>query len=111
MGDHTETVDIDFDPNVVSYEQMLKLFWKHHDPSTRAKRQYMSAIFFHDEAQEALAKKTMEETKKSSSRNITTVIAPAKEFYEAENYHQKFMLQQHPALIQSVGIANIIRRV
>ena len=109
MGDHTETVDIDFDPNVVSYEQMLKLFWKHHDPSTRAKRQYMSAIFFHDEAQEALAKKTMEEIKKSSSRNITTVIAPAEEFYEAENYHQKFMLQQHPALIQSFGIANIIR--
>ena len=109
MGDHTETVDIDYDPNSTSYEQMLKLFWKHHDPTTRAKRQYMSAIFYHDEQQEALAKKSMEEAQKIGSRSITTVIAPAEEFYDAENYHQKFMLQQHPALMTSIGIGNIIR--
>ena len=90
MGDHTESVDIDFDPNIVSYEQMLKLFWKHHDPTTRAKRQYMSAIFYHDEQQEELAKKSMEEAQKIGSRSITTVIEPAEEFYDAENYHQKF---------------------
>ena len=109
MGDHTETVDIDYDPGVTSYERMLKLFWKHHDPTTQAKRQYMSAIFYHDEEQEALAKKTMEEENKNRPRKITTVIAPADEFYVAENYHQKFMLQQHPALMKSVGVGNIIR--
>ena len=109
MGDHTETVDIDYDPNTTSYENLLKLFWKHHDPTTRAKRQYMSAIFFHDSEQEELAKKTMKDAAMNGARKITTVIAPAEEFYDAENYHQKFMLQQHTALMTSVGIGNIVR--
>ena len=88
---------------------MLKLFWKHHDPTTRSKRQYMSAIFYHDEEQERLAKETLQEAQKNRPKKITTVVAPAEEFYEAENYHQKFMLQQHPALMTYLGIGNIIR--
>ena len=86
---------------------MLKLFWKHHDPTTRSKRQYMSAIFYHDEEQETLAKQTLQEAQKNCSKKITTVIAPADVFYEAENYHQKFMLQQHPALMTALGTGKL----
>ena len=66
LGDHTETIDVEFDPDVTSYEDMLKLFWKNHDPSSKCSRQYMSAIFYHDEGQREAAERTFKVTE---SRN------------------------------------------
>jgi len=103
MGDHTETVDIDYDPNVTSYADLLNIFWNNHDPCVKQKRQYMSAIFYHDEEQKELALKTKEE-QQSRRNKITTEIAPAKEFYVAEDYHQKYMIQHHPWLLESLDI-------
>eukprot|EP00088_Acartia_fossae_P055190 TRINITY_DN6408_c0_g1_i11.p1 TRINITY_DN6408_c0_g1~~TRINITY_DN6408_c0_g1_i11.p1 ORF type:complete len:135 (-),score=29.34 TRINITY_DN6408_c0_g1_i11:429-833(-) len=74
------------------------MFWQNHDPSSSCSRQYMSAIFYHGEEQHKLAKSTME--KESKTRKVATVIAPAKEFYNAEDYHQKYMLQKHPELME-----------
>ena len=84
MGDHTETVDLDYDPEVVTYTDLLKMFWKNHDPTVQCKNQYMSAIFYHDEEQKRLAEETMQEAVRNKNRKITTKILPAGKFYQAE---------------------------
>jgi len=100
MGDHTETIQMDYDPSKITYEKLLQLFWKNHDPS-RSSRQYMSAIFFHNKEQEELAKKTKEE-QKTKKRSVATVLEPAAEFYVAEDYHQKFLLRKHSDLMKHI---------
>lgn len=84
LGDHTETIDMDYDPNEISYSELLDIFWNNHDPTTNCKRQYMSAIFYHDEEQRLLAEETKAVMTKKKNRPIQTQILPAKEFYEAE---------------------------
>ncbi|XP_013405669.1 peptide methionine sulfoxide reductase-like [Lingula anatina] len=104
MGDHTETVDLDYNPAQISYEELLALFWKCHDPTTNTTNQYMSAIFYHDSEQKALAEKSMEEQQKHMARKIATKILPATEFFEAENYHQKYLLRQQFKLFDTLGL-------
>ena len=107
LGDHTETVDIDYDPEVTSYENMLALFWKHHDPTNRTSQQYKSVIFYHDVQQEKLARESLKEAQQCRSKKIATVIVPATQFYEAEKYHQKYMMQQHPILMSALNVVSI----
>ena len=60
MGDHSESIQIDYDPARISYEELLEIFWKNHNPTQRAwRRQYMSAIFYHNANQHQLALETM----------------------------------------------------
>jgi len=99
LSDHTETVDVDYDPRVTDYTDLLAIFWSKHDPTVKCSRQYMSAIFYHDEEQKSLAESTMLQAGKERSKKITTQILPAKEFYEAEGYHQKYLLQQQGSLL------------
>ncbi len=84
LGDHTETVDIDYDPQATSYEELLKMFWKNHDPTRKCSRQYMSAIFYHDEHQRKLAEESKRTEEKKRSSTIRTEILPMEKFYEAE---------------------------
>ncbi len=94
MGDHTETLQIDYDPDQISYEKLLELFWKGHNPTYRPwSRQYMSALFFYDDEQRALALQTKDQEEAYLGKEIHTEIAPVSEFYLAENYHQKYMAQ------------------
>ncbi len=86
LGDHTETVDVDYDPEVTTYEEMLKTFWKNHDPSSRCSRQYMSAIFYHDDRQRAAAERTKDEEEKRRRRKVNTLILPMEKFYLAEGW-------------------------
>ncbi|KAL3860551.1 hypothetical protein ACJMK2_010667 [Sinanodonta woodiana] len=104
IGDHAETVDIEFDPHRISYEDLLILFWKSHDPTTFYRTQYMSAIFYHDEEQRVVAEKTKREHQKDKVRPIVTKILLAGPFYEAEDYHQKYKLRQHPELLQKLAL-------
>ncbi len=83
-GDHTETVEIEFDPEKQTYEKLLKMFWANHDPTQCHKRQYMSAIFYHGEEQKAKAEKSKEEHQETVKREIQTKILPAGTFYQAE---------------------------
>ena len=83
-GDHTETVDIEFDKNKTSYETLLNNFWKWHNPTVSHNRQYMSAIFYHTEEQRLLAEKTKQQQQEHLARPIVTVITKALPFYEAE---------------------------
>ena len=96
---HAEAVEVDFDPATVSYEQLLSVFWQSHDPTTLNRQgpdvgtQYRSAIFFHDAAQEASARGSKAVLVKMNvfKRPIVTEIAPASEFYRAEDYHQQYL--------------------
>ena len=96
---HAEVVQVTFDPAKVSYEQLLDVFWKVHDP-TQVNRQgpdfgtqYRTAIFFHSPEQEAIAKKSREALEASGKlkRPIATEITSAATFYRAEEYHQKYL--------------------
>jgi len=93
---HAEVAQITYDPSVISYEQLLAMFWKSHDPTTLNRQgadvgtQYRSVIFYHDNAQRKAAEKSLKEVQKEFDDPIVTQIEPLKEFYEAENYHQDY---------------------
>jgi peptide-methionine (S)-S-oxide reductase len=96
---HAEAVEVEFDPNRVSYQQLLDVFWNEHDPTQLNRQgpdvgtQYRSAIYFHNPAQQAAAIASKEGLEKSGRyrRPIVTEIVPAPEFYRAEDYHQQYL--------------------
>lgn len=106
LGDHTETVEIVFDPKQTDYRTMLKLFWENHDPTRCASRQYMSAIFYHDEEQKRLAAESMKERQKQLTKQIVTKMEPAETFYEAEDYHQKYLLRQQRDVLDALNLTD-----
>lgn len=93
---HAEVAQITFDPAKVSYEQLLGLFWKSHDPTTLNRQgadvgtQYRSVIFYHDERQKDTAEHSKQQAKSMVADPIVTEIQPLTTFYEAENYHQDY---------------------
>lgn len=91
LGDYTETVEIMFDDVTVSYEDLLKHFWKLHDATEKHKTQYKSVIFYHDDAQKNSAEKSKVSEEKKLGKKIVTEIRPAAHFYKAEEYHQKYL--------------------
>lgn len=94
---HTETIQIEYDPKKVKYEELLDTFWKIHDPTTLNKQgldigtQYRSAIFYHNENQKKAAIESKKKAQKKFKNKIVTEIKPTKEFYKAEEYHQKYL--------------------
>jgi len=94
LGDHSETIEIDYDPTKISYRELLELFWQWHDPTRKTwSRQYRSAVFYHGEDQKKLALETKAAAEKTLGK-IHTAVEPASTFYLAEDYHQKYYLQQ-----------------
>jgi len=94
IGDHSETVRIEFDPQQISYAELLKVFWESHDPSDEIyQRQYRNAIFYTDEDQHRQAEDSARSLEKSTGRPVRTAIEPAGKFYLAEDYHQKYLLR------------------
>jgi peptide-methionine (S)-S-oxide reductase len=95
---HAEAVEVEFDPNEVSYRELLAVFFQSHDPTQFNRQgpdygsQYRSAIFFHDAQQEAEAREAKAALEKSGvfKKPIVTQIVPAPEFYRAEEYHQQY---------------------
>jgi peptide-methionine (S)-S-oxide reductase len=101
LGDHTETIQIDYDPTKISYETLLETFWDSHNPTQRPwSRQYMSIIFFHNEEQRRLATETRDREAIKRKGKIFTEIVPAGQFYPAEAYHQKYSLRREPDLMK-----------
>uniref|UniRef100_A0A8D8Y6A0 peptide-methionine (S)-S-oxide reductase n=1 Tax=Cacopsylla melanoneura TaxID=428564 RepID=A0A8D8Y6A0_9HEMI len=98
IGDHTEVTQVDFDPTIISFDQILRLFWKHHDPTVQMKTQYRSMILYVDPEDKSVAEKSLESEQTRHKRPINTIIAPFKRFYDAEDYHQKYRLRQHTYL-------------
>nr|CAH7713277.1 unnamed protein product [Callosobruchus chinensis] len=106
MGDHTEVVEIDYDPKVISYEDLLELFWNNHEYGLTniIKRQYMSLILYHNDDQKRIAEISMKKEAHKRNEKLTTEIAPAGPFYPAEDYHQKYRLQEHTWLCEELGL-------
>jgi peptide-methionine (S)-S-oxide reductase len=94
---HAEVVEVTYDPERVSYDQLLQVFWHKHDPTQLNRQgwdigdQYRSVVFFHDEEQQeaALASKAREQA--GYKAPIVTQVEPAETFYEAEDYHQQYL--------------------
>ncbi|XP_022695812.1 peptide methionine sulfoxide reductase-like isoform X3 [Varroa jacobsoni] len=111
LADHTEGTELEYDPAVITYEGILDFFWKKHDPTEKHKCQYKSIIWYHSDDQKAIAERTLKEAQKRFSKPIVTEIAPAKVFYNAERYHQKYRLQGHKELmtiLKNAGMDDII---
>jgi peptide-methionine (S)-S-oxide reductase len=102
LGDHTETVQIEFDPRLITYRDLLEVFWKSHDPTAPRSNQYRSLILFHNEEQKRLATESREREQSRRGETTTTVIAAFSEFFPAEAYHQKYWLRQVPGLMNEL---------
>ncbi len=97
LGDHSETVQIDYDPATITYRELLDVFWMAHDPMRRNwSRQYASLIFTHTEEQRRLAEESKARLAKEQGSFVYTEVVPFRGFTLAENYHQKHSLQQFP---------------
>jgi len=93
---HAESIEVVYDPAVISYEKLLEVFWHNVDPLTRDAqfcdhgRQYRTAIFTHDDEQKRLAEASKSTLQKRFDQPIVTEIVPAGEFWPAEEYHQRY---------------------
>jgi peptide-methionine (S)-S-oxide reductase len=93
---HAEVVQVTFDPKVISYEEILRVFFHTHDPTTPNRQgadagtHYRSVIFYHSEAQKAAAMKVKAESQKDWEKPIVTQVVPFVSFYKAEGYHQDY---------------------
>lgn len=96
---HAEVVEVEYDSSIVSYEELLKVFWENHDPTQHNRQgpdvgaQYRSAIFFHTPEQEVAARASKQTLERDSKyqRPIATEITPTSKFYIAEEYHQQYL--------------------
>ena len=101
LGDHTEAIQIEYDPTRISYQELLNVFWKSHDPTRRSwSRQYMAAVYVHNEEQRRLAMKTREREAIRRQDRIITEVVSASVFHPAEAYHQKYRLRRDIDLME-----------
>jgi len=115
---HAEAVEIYYDPAVTTYEEILDVFFKTHDPTTLNRQgadsgtQYRSAIFFHDEAEKQLATAYIEKLNAKGEFNapIVTKLEPASEFYPAEEYHQDYFRKNPNASYCQAVVKNKVRK-
>ena len=99
---HAETVEVTFDPKIISYEDLLNVFWQKHDPTTLNRQgpdigdQYRSVIFYYNNNQKKLAESSKEKLQESGKydREIVTQIIPAPKFNPAEDYHQQYLMKR-----------------
>lgn len=99
---HAEAVRVEYDPDRIIYEQLVRVFFENHDPTTRNRQgpdvgtQYRSAIFYHDDAQQQTAEHVRQELEQAGRYRgpIVTELAPARPFYLAEDYHQQYLAKR-----------------
>lgn len=98
---HAEVVEITYDPMIITYEEILDIFWKIHNPTTLNSQgadrgtQYRSVIYYYDEAQKATALRSIQRAQNDWADQIVTELTSAPEFFEAEAYHQNYYAE-HP---------------
>lgn len=105
MGDHSETVNITFDPKIISYEQLVRLFWENHDATKDRfykERQYISILFYRNEDQYETAKKIHSELEQVQGKEIQTEFQSFAHFYTAEDHHQKYFLRRFKGATETI---------
>jgi len=97
---HVEAVEVIFNKDKISYDELLDIFWKIHNPTTKNRQgldigtQYNSIIFYYNKKQKEVAEKSKKEIQKKSKKEIVTQIKKASDFWKAEEYHQKYIEKQ-----------------
>jgi peptide-methionine (S)-S-oxide reductase len=97
---HAEVVEVTYDDEQLSYDDLLQVFWGKHDPTQLNRQgwdigdQYRSAIFFHDDEQQEAATRSKAEEQTRHKNQVVTLVEPAQTFYEAEDYHQQYLEKQ-----------------
>lgn len=97
---HVESVQVEYDPKIISYEKLLGVFWRIHNPTTKDRQgldigtQYNSTIFYHNDKQRVLAEKSKKQIQKKLNKKIVTKIKKAQTFWKAEEYHQEYIQKQ-----------------
>jgi len=100
---HAEAIQILYDPQQITYKQLLNIFWIIHDPTQKNRQgpdigtQYRSVIFYHNEEQKQISEQSKKQKQKELDMEIQTEITPAEEFYPAEEYHQQYLKKQGSA--------------
>ncbi len=101
LGDHIETVEIEYDPSRISYQELLDVFWASDTPTIKPySRQYLPAIFYHNEEQKRLAMESRDRASAKAEGPIYAEVLPAVRFYQAEDYHQKYWLRHRLSLMK-----------
>lgn len=114
---HAEVVQVEYDPLKVRYEDLLNLFWKAHDPTTKNRQgadvgtQYRSIILYHNNEQKQAAEKSAKEIAKRFSQPIVTEIVPLTKFYPAETYHQDYYRKNPSAAYCQVVIRPKLEKI
>jgi peptide-methionine (S)-S-oxide reductase len=103
LDGHSETVEIDYDPTIITYGELLEIFWRSHDPTIVSfSKQYKSIIFYHNDEQKMLAMESKELEESRRGKKIQTDIVAFSAFYLAEDYHQKYYLQQNGEIMHEL---------
>jgi peptide-methionine (S)-S-oxide reductase len=102
-----QSVSVDFDPSKVTYQQLLDLFWREHNPQCRSSRQYRSAIFYYNDEQKELAISSKNAAEAKHGRTLFTDIEPAGDFYLGEDYHQKFRLRNVGGILEALKLSTV----
>ena len=101
IGDHAESIQVDYDPERVSYEDLIEMFWCAHRPSAPPwSTQYMSAVFWEGDEQRAVTERTRDRVESATGQRVHTLVAPLGRFYVAEDYHQKYRLRRERDLMR-----------
>ena len=106
IGDHSETLEIDFDPEVICYSDILTLFWDSHDAVKDRNykgRQYLSLLFYHNSEQQKIADEVKIKWEKKYNKQIQTELLPYTHFYRAEDHHQKYFMKRYPKALEAVS--------
>ncbi|NBD25000.1 peptide-methionine (S)-S-oxide reductase MsrA [Paenibacillus glycinis] len=106
LGDHTETVELDFDPRILSLEKVLDVFWRNHNPfniNDYKGRQYQSLVLYRDLDQQSVIQNVKNMQEEHGNRKLDTEIAPFNRFYLAEDRHQKYYLKRYPNAIDELS--------
>ncbi|MFC7020294.1 MULTISPECIES: peptide-methionine (S)-S-oxide reductase MsrA [Haloarcula] len=99
LGDHTEVVQVEYDPDELTYEALLSVVWANHDPFSSAhKRQYRGVVLVHDAAQRAAAERTRDDLAARTGKSVATAVETLSRFTLAEDYHQKYELRSTPVV-------------
>ncbi|VDM42058.1 unnamed protein product [Toxocara canis] len=100
VGYAGEITEVQFDEKVVSYERLLDWFWEHHNPTERHKKQYQSAILYIDDEQKRIAEQGLKHIQeKYGNQKVETYVKKLDQFYQAEDYHQKYWLRCQSAVL------------
>jgi len=103
MGDHTETLEVEFNQAIISLKDLLDVFWKSHNPTRGSwSRQYMSIFFYNNDEQKETIMNSKSEFARKTGKKIYTEVAKLDTFYPAEDYHQKYYLQRIPELMKEL---------